>query len=130
MLWRDMVAREVDRQWDRMTVAPFGIGVLPPTPGMIVYIGDACTPMLISKGAVGDVSIHGFNRSGDILETLLIDCMIGVGVDQLRRTPSRIALASGIETANAVAGALRTGLVSHLVADTQLAAAALRNSDR
>ncbi|MCY4537820.1 MAG: hypothetical protein OXE52_06275 [Chloroflexi bacterium] len=48
---------------------------------MIVYIGDAYTPMLISKGAVGNVSIHAFNRSGDILETPLTDCMIGVGVE-------------------------------------------------
>ena len=129
MLWRDVVVHEVARQWDRMTVACFGIGVLPPTPGMIVYIGDAYTPMLISKGAVGDVCVHPFDASGDILETPLTDCMIGVGVDQLRRTPCRIALASGIEKANAVVGALRTGLITHLVADTQLAAAVLRRTD-
>ena len=76
MLWRDVVVHEVARQWDRMTVACFGIGV-----------------------------------------------------DQLRRTPCRIALASGIEKANAVVGALRTGLITHLVADTQLAVAVLRSTD-
>lgn len=130
MLWRDMVVRDVARQWDRMTVACFGIGVLPPTPGMIVYIGDAYTPMLISKGAVGDVCVHPFNGTGEILETPLTGCMIGVGVEQLLRTPCRIALASGIEKANAVAGALKTGLITHLVADTQLADAVLRRAQR
>ncbi len=125
MLSRDMVVREVAAQWDRMTMACFGIGVLPPTPGMIVYVGDAHAPMLMSEGAVGDVCVHPFNQHGVILKTPLTDCLIGVGVKQLRRTPCRIAVASGIEKANAVSGALRTGLITHLFVDTGLAAAVL-----
>ena len=70
MLWRDMVVNEVAAQWDRMTIACFGIGV-----------------------------------------------------EQLHGTPCRIAIASGIKKANAVIGALRTGLITHLVVDTRLAAA-------
>ena len=129
MLWQDSVVRDVARQWDRMTIACFGIGVLPPTPGMIVYVGEAHTPMLVSKGAVGDVCVHPFNQRGEILETPLTDCLIGVGVQQLRRAPCRIAVASGIEKANAVIGALRTGLITHLFVDTQLAAAVIAGSE-
>ena len=129
MLWQDMVVREVATQWDRMTIACFGIGVLPPTPGMIVYVGDAYTPMLISEGAVGDVCVHPFDQNGEILETPLTDCLIGVGVRQLQRTPCRIAIASGIEKANAVVGALRTGLITHLFVDTQLAAAVIQSAN-
>lgn len=125
MLSRDMVVREVAAQWDRMTMACFGIGVLPPTPGMIFYVGDAYAPLLISGGAVGDICVHPFDQGGDILETPLTDCLIGVSVEQLRRTPCRIAVASGIEKANAVNGALRTGLITHLFVDTGLAAAVL-----
>ena len=99
MLWRDKVVHEVATQWDRMTIACFGIGVLPPTPGMLVYVGDVHTPMLVSKGAVGDVCVHAFNQRGEILETPLTDCLIGVGVKQLKQTPCRIAIASGIEKA-------------------------------
>ena len=128
MLWKDMVVQEVAAQWDRMTIACFGIGVLPPTPGMIVYIGDAYTPMLVSKGAVGDVCVHPFNQRGEILETPLTNCLIGVGVKQLGQTSCRIALASGIEKANAVVGALRTGLITHLFVDTQLAAAVIESA--
>ena len=128
MLWRDRVVHEVATQWDRMTIACFGIGVLPPIPGMIVYVGDVYTPMLVSKGAVGDVCVHPFNQRGEILETPLTDCMIGVGVKQLKQTPCRIALASGIEKANAVIGALRTGLITHLFVDTQTAAAVVEGS--
>ena len=129
MLSRDMVVREVAAQWDRMTMACFGIGVLPPTPGMIVYVGDAHAPMLMSAGAVGDVCVHPFDQNGVILKTPLTDCLIGVGVEQLRRTPCRIAVASGIEKANAVSGALRTGLITHLFVDTGLAAAVLAHAD-
>ncbi len=128
MLWRDVVVREVATQWDRMTIACFGIGVLPPTPGMIVYVGDVHTPMLVSKGAVGDVCVHPYNQEGEILKTPLTDCLIGVGVEQLKRTPCRIAIASGIEKANAIIGALRTGLVTHLFVDMETAAAVIEHS--
>lgn len=94
--------RDVATQWDRMTVACFGIGVLPPTAGMIAYIGDAYTPMLISKG--------------------------GVGVKQLQRTPCRIAVATDIKKARAVTGALRTGLITHLFVDSHLASAVMAGS--
>ena len=84
--------------------------------------------MLISKGAVGDLCVHPFNQRGEILETPLTDCLIGVGVEQLQDTPCRIAIASGIEKANAVIGALRTVLITHLVVDTRLAAAIMPNA--
>ena len=93
MLWRDMVVQDVATRWDNMTTGCFGIGVLPPTPGMIVYVGDAHAPMLVSKGAVGDICVHPYNQEGEILETPLTDCLIGVGVKQLKRTPCRIAIA-------------------------------------
>ncbi len=128
LLWRDEVVRGVATQWDRMTIACFGIGVLPPTAGMIAYIGDAYTPMLLSEGAVGDVCVHPFNQQGEILETPLTDCMIGVGVKQLQQTPCRIAVASGISKAKAVIGALRTGLITHLFVDTQLATAVIADA--
>ena len=129
LLSRDMVVREVAAQWDRMTMACFGIGVLPPTPGMIVYVGDAYAPLLMSSGAVGDICVHPFDQDGEVLETPLTDCLIGVSVEQLRLTPCRIAVASGIEKANAVNGALRTGLITHLFVDTGLAAAVLEHAD-
>ncbi len=125
MLWQDAVVRDVAAQWDRMTIACFGIGALPPTPGMIVYVGDAHIPMLASKGAVGDVCVHPFNQAGEILKTPLTDCLIGVGVKQLKRTPCRIAIASGIEKAKAIAGALRTGLITHLFTDVATATAVI-----
>ncbi|MCY3977042.1 MAG: sugar-binding transcriptional regulator [Chloroflexi bacterium] len=130
MLWGDVVVREVARQWDRMTVACFGVGVLPPTPGMIVYVGDIHAPMLVSKGAVGDICVHPFNQQGEILETPLTDCLIGVGVQQLRMTPCRLAVAAGIEKADAVIGALRTGLITHLIVDAQMATAIIERSGK
>ncbi len=128
MLWRDMAVHAVAAQWDRMTMACFGIGVLPPTPGMIVYVGDAHAPMLVSKGAVGDVCVHPFNQRGEILKTPLTDCLIGVGEGQLMRAPCRIAVACGAEKAKSIIGALRTGLITHLFVDALTAAVVLEGS--
>ena len=83
----------------------------------------------MSSGAVGDICVHPFDQDGEVLETPLTDCLIGVSVEQLRLTPCRIAVASGIEKANAVNGALRTGLITHLFVDTGLAAAVLEHAD-
>lgn len=45
---RDVIAR-----WDRVNVGCMGIGVVPPVPGMVAYIGAEHLPRLIEAGAVG-----------------------------------------------------------------------------
>ena len=77
---------------------------------------------MMRLGAVGDLcGFHHFDIRGNLLESELSDKVIGIRVDQLMRTPRRVAVASGIEKASGVVGALRTGLITTLIIDAKLA---------
>lgn len=113
---RDNIAR-----WDRIDLACVGIGVAPPVPGMVAYIGDEHLPRLIEAGAVGDMCGIYYDRDGRIIETGLEDRIIAASVRQLKAVGSLAAVACGEDKAVAVLGALRTGLVSELFIDQGMA---------
>ena len=113
--------RDVLHQWDGLDLACMGIGVLPPVPGMVVYIGEEMLPRLLEMGAVGDLSGIYFDRHGGIIKSGLEDRMIAVSVEQLQAVSSLVAVASGDDKALAVLGAMRTGLISTLFIDQSMA---------
>jgi len=112
--------REVIGRWDQINVACVGIGVVPPVPGMVVYIGDEHLPRLVEAGAVGDVCGVYYDRQGRIIESGLEDQMIAASLDQLKAIDSLVAVACGEDKAVAVLGALRTGLISTLFIDRDM----------
>ena len=114
--------REVVDMWNRVNLACVGIRVVPPSiPGMVVYIGEEHLPQLVEAGAVGDFCGIYYDRDGQIIETGLETRMIGADVDQLRAIDCLIAVACGVDQAVAVLGALRTGLISALFIDQNMA---------
>jgi DNA-binding transcriptional regulator LsrR (DeoR family) len=110
----------IDR-WGRIDLACVGIGVVPPVLGMVVYIGDEFLPRMIEDGAVGDICGIYYDRDGRIIESGLEDRMIAANVEQLKAVGSLVAVACGEDKAVAVLGALRTGLVSALFIDQDMA---------
>jgi len=112
---------EIIDQWDRIDLACMGIGVVPPVPGMVVYIGDEYLPRLIEKGAVGDICGVYYDRDGRIIKSGLENRMIAASVEQLQTAGSLVAVACGKDKAVAVLGALRSGLVSTLFIDQAMA---------
>jgi len=113
--------REVIDRWNRADLACVGIGVVPPVPGMVVYIGEEHLPRLVEAGAVGDICGIYYDRQGRIIESGLENRMIAAGVDQLRAIDCLAAVACGADKAVAVLGALRTGLISTLFIDQNMA---------
>ena len=107
--------------WDGTHLACVGIGVVPPVPGMMVYIGQEHLPPLIEAGAVGDICGSYFDREGNIIASGFEDRFIGVSVKQMKAVNCMVAVACGEEKAVAVLGALRTGLISSLFIDQRLA---------
>ena len=107
--------------WDHTNLACIGIGVVPPVPGMVVYIGQGHLPPLIKAGAVGDICGTYFDREGNIIASGFEDRFIGISVKQMKAVDCMIAVACGEEKAIAVLGALRTGLISSLFIDQRLA---------
>ena len=113
--------REVIGCWDRINVACVGIGVVPPVPGMVVYIGEEHLPQLVKAGAVGDMCGIYYDQAGKIIKSGLEDRMIAANLDQLKAIGCLVAVACGQDKAVAVLGALRTGLISALFIDQDMA---------
>ena len=112
---------DIIEQWEHLDLACMGIGVTPPVPGMVVYIGDEYLPRMIEDGAVGDMCGIYFDRDGRIIESGLENRMIAASVEQLQAAGSLMAVACGEDKAVAVLGALRTGLISTLFIDQAMA---------
>lgn len=113
--------RTVIESWNRVNLACVGIGVVPPVAGMIVYVGEEHLPRLAAAGAVGDLCGIYYDRNGTILKSGLEDRMIGISVRQMRGIGCLAAVACGEDKATAVLGALRTGLLSALFIDQDMA---------
>ncbi|MEI7902596.1 MAG: sugar-binding domain-containing protein, partial [bacterium] len=116
-LVKEVGIRDVIDRWDRVDLACVGIGVVPPVPGMVVYIGDEQLPRLIEAGAVGDLCGIYYDREGRIIKSGLEDRLIAAGLRQMKAMGNLVAVACGEEKAVAVLGALRTGLISTLFID-------------
>ena len=113
--------RDVIEAWDSVDIACFGIGTVPPVPGMVAYIGEKHLPRLLQEGAVGDVCGIYFNREGKIIKTGLEDRSIAISLSQLRAVDRVVGVACGEGKAVAVLGALRTGLISAIFIDQEMA---------
>jgi len=112
---------DVIGRWDKINIACVGLGVVPPVPGMVVYIGEEYLPRLVEAGAVGDMCGIYYDRQGRIIKSGLENRMIAASVDQLKSIDCLVAVACGEDKASAVLGAARTGLISALFIDQDMA---------
>lgn len=81
---------------------------------------------LVRLGAVGDLLVHPFTADGAFVAPDLAERAIAISIDDLRRLPSVVAVASGAAKIRAIRGALRTGVVGVLVTDAATATGLLR----
>lgn len=65
---------------------------------------------------MGDISLRFFDKDGKPVKTPLDDRVIGLPLENLSNVDRVIALAGGSKT-EAIAGALRTGVIDVLVTD-------------
>ncbi len=114
--------------WDRIDVAVVGVGLPHRTNSPDA---SAATPSEQAlTAAAGDVIRHYFDAEGKLIDWEGEGRMIAVSVEQLRRIPLTIGVASGEEKAAAIIGAARAGLISALVTDARTAAAVVTASQR
>ena len=76
---------------------------------------------LEAAGAVGDLLVHPFDVDGRFVAPALATRAMAISVQALRRIPRVIAVATGVDKAVALRGALRTGIVHVLVTDVDAA---------
>lgn len=76
---------------------------------------------LSRAGAVGNVALRFFDAEGRTVPSGTDDRGIGLNLDEIRHIPRRVAIAWGARKVAAIRGALRGGLVSTLITDTNAA---------
>jgi len=120
-LIQDQAFSQVVDRWDRLTTAVIGIGVVPPQPGSIVYVGMKYMHMMQEAGAVGDICGRYFDFNGNLIHAEFYDRMIGISLEQIKHTKRIIAVAGGVEKIRAVLAAIKTKIISVLFIDETLA---------
>jgi DNA-binding transcriptional regulator LsrR (DeoR family) len=115
------VAGVVSR-YAELAVAIVGIGAFGEDPGgassSLIRSGAlsaADARRLARQGAVGDLLVHPFTATGRFLAPDLAARALAIGIDDLRRSPSVVAVASGAAKVAAIRGALATRVPGVLV---------------
>jgi deoxyribonucleoside regulator len=132
-LWKERSIRRVLRAQRSCDVAVFSVGSTNAQPPSRVYaagyLSTAERRQLQADGAVGDVATHFYDGTGRTDRIHMNARASGIRPDALRKIPERCCVAAGVGKTEALAGALRGGYVTTLIADTALidsAAAACR----
>ncbi len=112
-----------------VTLALVGIGAMPRAEGEAASssllrsgtLGVEDVGRLVAAGAVGDLVVHAFDRTGRFVAPELGARSIAIGVAELRAVRRVMAVATGTAKVAAIRGALATGLVGILVTDAPTA---------
>ncbi len=110
----------VIEKFDDINIAIVGIGKLEPSQLLKNsgnYYDEEMLELISSRGAVGDICLRYFDINGIPVLDSQEDPVIGITLDKLKKCDHVIALASGIDKAKAIAGALRGGYVDVLITD-------------
>lgn len=133
-LREDHSIKEVLELAKHTNVAIFGIGSTIPehsTIHLAGYIDAEQLEMLRERGAVGALAGCYYDVWGNCIPAPELDaCTIAVSWDDMHRFGISVAVAAGREKGPAILGALRTGIIDHLVTDDLAAEEILRLEER
>jgi DNA-binding transcriptional regulator LsrR (DeoR family) len=124
LLLGDPHARETMRLLDSLDLALLSVGpceVVAPLRAGDNYFTDEQFADARAAGAVGQVCLRFIGADGAAVRTPLDDLVVGVTVEQLRRTPRRWAVAGGEDKYAVLRAALVGRWIDHLVTDTATA---------
>ena len=120
LMQADPFVRETMDLFGSITLAIVGIGAVEPSE-LLARSGNIFSSRELSDlaeaGAVGDISLRFFDKNGKPVKTPLDDRVIGLPLEDLERVDRVIALAGGSKKTDAIAGALRVGVIDMLVTD-------------
>jgi deoxyribonucleoside regulator len=127
-LLKERSIRRTFQMMEQMDIALVGIGgARPEASGLFRggYLSEDELQVLRSQGAVGDMCGRYFNIEGQVCQTEMVNRIVSVSFETLRKVPLVIAVAAGVAKTEAVLGALRTGIVKVLITDEPCAQAVL-----
>lgn len=121
----DPVVRGTMDLFGRLSLAIVGIGAVEPSE-LLARSGNTFSPqemaMLHEAGAVGEISYRFYDKLGKPVETPLNERVIGISLEDLRRTDRVMALGGGESKTQAIDGALKLGVIDVFVTDKFTAA--------
>ena len=124
VLNQDSHAQAALKELDTMDIALVGIGhceIVPPLVAGDNFFSEQQFEMSRKLGAVGQVNLRFINEKGEPIESELDELVIGVTLDQLKKTPRRIGVAGGPSKYDAIYAAVVGGWVNVLVTDVDTA---------
>lgn len=112
----------------RCDLALVGVGSMQRFDGTGVYSPVTVRELdgLKRQGAVGHLCGHFLRPDGSLVEAGNARFLLGIGADELRRIPQRIAVAAGTHKVAPIAAAISGGMISELVTDHTTAAELLQ----
>jgi DNA-binding transcriptional regulator LsrR (DeoR family) len=133
-LLRDSGIAATTRYWERLSLAVVGTSGGPlarPGYGTVMdRLDEAGRRRLAEKAVVGDLGGHLFRADGSFVDDEWSRRTIAIPIELLRRTPRVVLVAAGSNKVEAIAGALRSGLVHVLVTDGPTAEAVLETVEK
>lgn len=118
IIYNSPMGRQIRDLWKRCKQALFGIGA--------IEKGTLLSPKLVSieelrefkqLGVVGDILGHCFDRNGNFINTDLEERLVSIPISMLKDIQERVAIAGGEYKAQAIQGALRSGVITTLITD-------------
>jgi DNA-binding transcriptional regulator LsrR (DeoR family) len=130
-LMHDKSIRPVTDSWAELAVAIVGVGTSPAAsvpgyPSVVGQLGEVVRADLVRQGVVGDLCAHMFDVHGQFVEHEVSRRTLGISVADLRHVPRVIAVAAGVNKAESLLGAVRSG-IPHILITDQLGAEHLLN---
>ena len=122
---KESMIQRVVKLYRRLDVVVMGIGI-PHTESSTIlktgYVDHGILERFSQKGAVGDIALRYFDIHGDT-EPFddFNERVAGISLEQLKKVPRRIGVASGIQKSEAVLGAVRGGYLNILITDIDCA---------
>ena len=112
--------KRMQEMWNTADLTILGIG----NTEILDIFGKTFGYSDIHNKAIGDIATHFFNANGNFVN--LYSNTLCASVDNIKNAKESIAIASGLEKAEAIAGALRTKMIDTLITDECTAREILR----
>lgn len=120
LMTSDPYVRETMDLFSSISLAIVGIGAVEPSE-LLTRSGNIFSQReladLAEAGAVGDISLRFFDRHGKSVKTPLDERVVGLPMEDLSHVKRVIAVAGGAKKTEAIAGALRIGVIDTLITD-------------
>jgi DNA-binding transcriptional regulator LsrR (DeoR family) len=129
----DPVVQQASRLFNKIDLAVVGIGALEPSQLLASSGNIFAQPeraSLAAAGAVGDICMRFFNAEGALISSPLMERVIGIHPELLRKVPRIVGIAGGPRKTSAIRAALLGGWVNTLITDRTTAETLLSEENR